>query len=56
MQGLADGYFIIPSTIGDYIAGSQLPEVTIEHPAFKDAEAEVRGKLEKLLSVKGKKR
>ena len=53
MQGLADGYFIIPSTIGDYIAGTELPEITTEHPAFKDAEAEIHGKVEKLLSIKG---
>ena len=53
MQGLADGYFIIPSTIGDYIAGDGLPKITTEHPAFKDAEAEIHGKVEKLLSIKG---
>ena len=53
MQGLADGYFIIPSTIGDYIAGDELPKITTEHPAFKDAEAEIHGKVEKLLSIKG---
>ena len=53
MQGLADGYFIIPSTVGDYIAGTELPEITTEHPAFKDAEAEIHGKVEKLLSIKG---
>src|SRR5216110_3679350 len=37
MQGLADGYFIIPYTLGDYIASGPLPKVTTEHPAFKEA-------------------
>ena len=55
MQGLADGYFIIPSTVGDYIAGAELPKITVEHPAFKGAEAEIHGRMEKLLSIKGKK-
>ena len=35
MQGLADGYFIIPYTIGNYLATTKLDKVTIDHPAFK---------------------
>jgi succinate dehydrogenase flavoprotein subunit len=56
MQGLADGYFIIPYTIGNYLA-SQLgkSKVTPEHPAFKQAEQQVRGRIGKLLSIKGRK-
>jgi succinate dehydrogenase / fumarate reductase flavoprotein subunit len=54
MQGLADGYFIIPQTIGNYLAGTNLPKVTTDHAAFKDAEAEQREKINKLLAVKGK--
>ncbi len=54
MQGLADGYFIIPFTIGDYIASNKLPKVTTDHQAFKDAEANVRAQIDKLLAVKGK--
>ena len=54
MQGLADGYFIIPYTVGDYLAGAELPVVSPEHPAFKACEDEVRGRLDRLLSVQGK--
>jgi succinate dehydrogenase / fumarate reductase flavoprotein subunit len=39
MQGLADGYFIIPYTIGNYLAGQTLPKVTADHEAFKEAAA-----------------
>ncbi len=55
MQGLADGYFIIPYTIGDYFANVSLPKVTTEHSAFKDSLAEVHERLMKLLSIKGEK-
>ena len=54
MQGLADGYFIIPYTVGDYLAGADLPVVSSEHPAFKACENEVRGRLGRLLSIQGK--
>jgi succinate dehydrogenase / fumarate reductase flavoprotein subunit len=53
MQGLADGYFVIPYTIGDYLASGKPPPLTTEHPAFKDAEREVRERTEKLLSING---
>jgi succinate dehydrogenase / fumarate reductase flavoprotein subunit len=55
MQGLADGYFIIPYTIGDYFANTTLPPVTTEHSAFKDSLAEVHQWLMKLLAIKGEK-
>jgi succinate dehydrogenase / fumarate reductase flavoprotein subunit len=55
MQGLADGYFIIPYTMGDYLAGAELPKVGTDHPAFKEAEAEVKNQITRLLSIKGKK-
>ncbi len=55
MQGLADGYFIIPYTIGDYLASNALPKVTTDHAAFKEAEANAKGQIDKLLAVKGKK-
>src|SRR4029450_535722 len=42
MQGLADGYFVIPYTIGDYLASSKLAKVGTDHPAFKEAEAAVQ--------------
>src|SRR4051794_28244899 len=54
MQGLADGYFVIPYTIGDYLASGKPPEVSTEHPAFQDAEREVIERNEKLLSINGK--
>ena len=54
MQGLADGYFVIPYTLGGYLAGSKLPKVTTDHDAFKEAEASVAARTKKLLTVKGK--
>ena len=54
MQGLADGYFIIPYTIGGYLAGTELDTVTTDHTAFKDATLSVMSQVEKLLSVNGK--
>jgi len=54
MQGLADGYFVIPYTIGHYLAGASLPAVTIEHEAFKESTAAVKSRLDTLLAVKGK--
>jgi succinate dehydrogenase / fumarate reductase flavoprotein subunit len=54
MQGLADGYFVIPYTIGDYIAGTKLDKVTTDHPAFAAAENEVRSGVDKLMQI-GKK-
>ncbi len=53
MQGLADGYFIIPYTIGDYIARNKLPKVEVDHEAFRSAKAEVEARLKKLLTIKG---
>ena len=54
MQGLADGYFIVPYTVGGYLAGTQLPEVTTDHPGFKDAENDAHSRLKTLLSINGK--
>lgn len=54
MQGLADGYFVIPYTIGHYLAGVKPGEVTNEHPEFKKAVAEVEGRVTKFLSINGK--
>jgi len=53
MQGLADGYFVIPYTIGDYLAGTPLPAVATDHGAFRDATASVQERLTRLLAVKG---
>lgn len=55
MQGLADGYFIIPYTIGDYLAGTPLDVVSTEHEAFKEAQARIDEQVKKFLALKGKK-
>jgi succinate dehydrogenase / fumarate reductase flavoprotein subunit len=54
MQGLADGYFIIPYTVGGYLTGADLPEVTTDHAAFKDTENDAQSRIDHLLSIKGK--
>jgi succinate dehydrogenase / fumarate reductase flavoprotein subunit len=54
MQGLADGYFILPHTIGDYLVQAKLPKVDAGHAAFQEAEAEVCEKINRLLAIKGK--
>jgi len=54
MQGLADGYFVIPYTLGHYLASNKLEKVTVDHPAFVTAEHEQQQKISKLLGVKGK--
>jgi succinate dehydrogenase / fumarate reductase flavoprotein subunit len=54
MQGLADGYFIIPYTIGDYLAGNKFAAVDAAHPAFKDAERGLDATIRKLMSIPGK--
>jgi succinate dehydrogenase / fumarate reductase flavoprotein subunit len=53
MQGLADGYFVIPYTIGHYLAGARLSRLDTSHPAFRAAEAEVAGRTATLLRVRG---
>lgn len=55
MQGLADGYFVIPYTLGDYIATTDLPKVSTDHEAFKEAEDTSKQRINKLLSIKGNK-
>ena len=54
MQGLADGYFVIPYTIGDYLVSAKLQPVTTEHAEFRGAIEAVEAREQKLLSVKGK--
>ncbi|AYA36960.1 fumarate reductase/succinate dehydrogenase flavoprotein subunit [Hymenobacter oligotrophus] len=53
MQGLADGYFVIPYTLGDYLAQTPPKPVTTEHPAFQQAETEVRERIAKFMSING---
>ncbi len=54
MQGLADGYFIIPATIAPYLAGEPGGMTSTDHPAFKEAEQGTKDRIEKLLAINGK--
>ena len=54
MQGLADGYFVLPYTIGNYFAAHRTARPAITHPEFKKAEADVQARLKALLAAKGK--
>jgi succinate dehydrogenase / fumarate reductase flavoprotein subunit len=54
MQGLADGYFVLPYTIGGYLAAEAFPDAPIEHPAFKETTREAQARVERLLAVNGK--
>ncbi|MFN8370588.1 MAG: fumarate reductase/succinate dehydrogenase flavoprotein subunit [Bacteriovoracaceae bacterium] len=53
MQGLADGYFVIPYTLGNYLASTKLEAVDTNHDAFKAAKAEVEKATQKFLNMKG---
>jgi succinate dehydrogenase / fumarate reductase flavoprotein subunit len=55
MQGLADGYFVIPYTVGDYLAGIGPKAVDKNHPAFAEAVNGVKARINKLLAIKGNK-
>jgi succinate dehydrogenase / fumarate reductase flavoprotein subunit len=53
MQGLADGYFVLPNTINDYLADGPFPKVDRDHPAVVEAVAAVRSRIETFLSING---
>ena len=53
MQGLADGYFVLPNTINDYLASAPYEKLDDTHPAVKEAVDDVKGRVEKLLAVQG---
>jgi succinate dehydrogenase / fumarate reductase flavoprotein subunit len=53
MQGLADGYFILPYTIGDYFATERPAKPSLDHPEFKKVEEEIAQRTNKFLSIKG---
>ncbi|MFN5153166.1 MAG: fumarate reductase/succinate dehydrogenase flavoprotein subunit, partial [Gemmatimonadota bacterium] len=53
MQGLADGYFVIPYTLGDYLARHKLEKVTTDHPEFRAAKEAVEARTKRLLSING---
>ncbi len=55
MQGLADGYFILPYTIGDYLATEKFKPVKADDPAFRHVQTDVEQRIKKLMSINGKK-
>src|SRR5256714_5360604 len=55
MQGLADGYFILPYTIGDYLAQAKPAKVDVQHPAFRQVQGEVDERVRRLLGASGRK-
>jgi len=54
MQGLSDGYFVLPATVPDYVARTQLAPVDTSDPVFKEVEEEVRQRTQELLRINGK--
>ena len=55
MQSLADGYFIVPHTISDYLATKPYAKVSTDHPAFQEVEQDVKNKISKILAIQGEK-
>ncbi|WP_205475206.1 fumarate reductase/succinate dehydrogenase flavoprotein subunit [Nocardioides sp. SYSU D00038] len=53
MQGLADGYFVLPNTIRDYLADAPFDKLDESHPAVAEARADVEGRVQKLVSING---
>jgi succinate dehydrogenase / fumarate reductase flavoprotein subunit len=54
MQGLADGYFVIPATVGGYLAGQKAGSVKVDHPQFQATAGEVAAMTRRLLAINGK--
>ena len=54
MQGLADGYFVAPYTVANYLGGATLPTVTADHASFGEAKAVSQDRINKVLKIKGK--
>jgi succinate dehydrogenase / fumarate reductase flavoprotein subunit len=53
MQGLADGYFVLPYTLGNYLATTKFEKVSVDSPEVREAEEEVAARIKRLLNVKG---
>lgn len=53
MQGLADGYFVIPATLANYLGGTKLDKVDTQNAAFAEAERDTKARVEKLINIKG---
>jgi succinate dehydrogenase / fumarate reductase flavoprotein subunit len=54
MQGLADGYFVVPYTVGNYLVPQTGKRPSVDHPEFKTAEQDVRDRMNKMLAIKGR--
>jgi succinate dehydrogenase / fumarate reductase flavoprotein subunit len=54
MQGLADGYFVLPATIGDFLARAKPDTLTVDHAAFHEAMDAVKARTARLLAIRGK--
>jgi succinate dehydrogenase / fumarate reductase, flavoprotein subunit len=54
MQGLADGYFVIPYSLANYLGGTTFTQVSTSHDAFKQAQAEQQERISRMLAVKGR--
>ncbi len=54
MQGLSDGYFVLPYTVGDYLAKAKPAPADVSHPAFHEAESSVQSITQRLMSIQGK--
>ena len=54
MQGLADGYFVLPYTLPNYLAGQMGKRPSTDHPEFEKAENDVRARIKRMLDVNGK--
>ena len=54
MQGLADGYFVIPYTLANYLASTKLGKIDTSHPAFVESQAAINDRVKQLLSINGK--
>ncbi|MEP6715109.1 MAG: fumarate reductase/succinate dehydrogenase flavoprotein subunit [Terriglobia bacterium] len=53
MQGLSDGYFVIPYTLGNYLASTKLEKVSEDHTAFREAAESVNGRIARFLEIRG---
>ncbi len=54
MQGLADGYFIVPCTLGNYLATTKLDKVASDHPSIRESESQISARVTRLLGIRGR--
>lgn len=53
MQGLADGYFVAPYTLSNYLASNKMDKISTDHQSFKEAEQKTRDEIQKIMGIKG---